>query len=205
MANTTYLNYHFEHLPPALWGARLLLPSVIVATAFLLKVPPTQSATPASLQIDFTESAPKDWFSVTNTSACQLDSFNVLFDLSNTYGRLIFDTTSSGAGVEVYQPFEVRGGEIQLTSGTEVLDGDNTLSITISNLAPDQTASFTIDVDDTKVQSELGQIRVSRAEISGALIKVSNIQTAGQTAIGKNYSGSIDNSGSLSLQIFHCK
>lgn len=57
---------------------------------------------------------------------------------------------------------------------------------------------------DTRVQSELGQIRVSRAEISGAVIQVSEVQAAGQHTSDKSYSGSIDSGGSVFLQIDNC-
>ena len=37
-------------------------------------------------------------------------------DLTQSEGRLIFDTTATGAGVEVFQPFEVTHGNIALVS-----------------------------------------------------------------------------------------
>lgn len=94
-------------------------------------------------------------------------------DLSGTLGKLIFDTTSAGEGVEVFQPFETRNGEIQLTSAESVLDGENQLSVMVTNLAPGQSVSFTIDVDDTLADSELGNIRVSDSEMTGGTVSLS--------------------------------
>lgn len=200
MTELPIFSISFKHRPIARFFTMPLCAAMGLATVLLAGQ--LHAAEAASLRIDFVESAPKDRFSITNTGNSQLDSFDWLVDLSSTYGKLIFDTTASGQGVEVYQPFEVRSGEIQLTSGTRVLDGDTTLSVTITNLAPGQTASFTIDVDDTRVQSELGQIRVSGAEISGALVRISNIQQVGQLpGSKKEVLASIDNSGSVSVTI----
>lgn len=74
----------------------------------------------ANLQVKFVESAPKDWFAVTNLTNCDLKNVRMSIELSNSAGKLIFDTTASGAGVEVFQPFEVRSGEIALTSSDRV-------------------------------------------------------------------------------------
>jgi len=90
----------------------------------------------------------------------------VEIDLSDSAGRLIFDTTASGAGVEVFQPFEVTSGELQLQQTDRINDGEQSLSVIIKRLSPNASASFTIDVDDTLPESELGRIRVSGAEIA---------------------------------------
>ncbi len=126
----------------------------------------------ASMAVKFVESAPKDWFSFTNNSDCGLMDIKVTVDLSNSVGQLIFDTTGSGAGVEVYQPFEIREGRISLNAGNNVVDGDRMLTLNIEVLNPGDTASFTIDVDDTLPRSELGQTRVSSSEIAQARVSV---------------------------------
>ncbi len=127
----------------------------------------------ANLRIKFVESAPKDWFALTNMTDCEFNNVQMSIDLSNSAGKLIFDTTASGAGVEVFQPFEVRSGDVALTSSDEVVDGDRTLAVLISSLKPGETASFTIDVDDTATNSELGMIRVSGSEITGSEVAIS--------------------------------
>jgi hypothetical protein len=84
---------------------------------------------------------------------------------------LIFDTTAAGAGVEVFQPFNVSEGDIELLSG-DVVDGNSELTLRIAELVPGARASFTIDVDDTLTESELGMIRVTASEIAGATVSL---------------------------------
>ncbi|MEM7188052.1 MAG: aggregation factor core [Pseudomonadota bacterium] len=129
------------------------------------------TAAAADVAVRFIEGAPKDRFEIANTAGCSLQALQVEIDLADTAGKLIFDTTGSGAGVEVFQPFEVREGPLELMSGT-VEDGDNKLVLSLPALKPGQKASFTIDVDDTLVQSDLGQIRVSGGEMSGARVAI---------------------------------
>lgn len=150
----------------------------------------------AQLNVKFVESAPKDLFAVTNTSNCAVESMSMDIDLSGSAGKLIFDTTATGAGVEVFQPFEPRSGNIELTSSGKVNDGDKRLSVLISDLKPGETASFTIDVDDTLTNSELGMIRVSRSEISGSGIQI--------TVNGEMVSGELNNKGELRLDSGFC-
>ena len=85
---------------------------------------------------------------------------------------LIFDTSAAGAGVEVFQPFEVEQGDIVQLAADSVNDGDVALALRVVSLAPGDTASFTIDVDDTLPRGELGQIRVTDSEISGAIASI---------------------------------
>ena len=141
---------------------------ILIFTAFYS----ASSIAYAGMTVKFVESAPKDWFSITNNSDCGLMDIKVTVDLSNSVGQLIFDTTGSGAGVEVFQPFEVREGSITLDSGYDVVDGDRMLMLNIGVLNPGDTASFTIDVDDTRPRSELGQTRVSSSEIDQARVSV---------------------------------
>jgi hypothetical protein len=145
----------------------------------------------ANVEVTFVESAPKDRFILHNTSQCALN------DLSNSVGRLIFDTTATGAGVEVFQPFEVKKGNLKLISASEVKDGDSTLSLSIENIAANDSVSFTIDVDDTLTQSELGNIRVSGSEISNALIKIT---TKGQQTSAAMF----DNKGKALVSLPSC-
>ncbi|MBT8435549.1 MAG: aggregation factor core [Gammaproteobacteria bacterium] len=127
----------------------------------------------ANIEVDFVESAPKDLFKVRNTGACTLQELILTIDLRQSDGRLIFDTTASGAGVDVFQPFEAREGGIELLSSDRVSDGDADLSLKIDRLPPGRSASFTIDVDDTLPNSELGKTRVAGSEINNGLVKLS--------------------------------
>lgn len=126
----------------------------------------------ANVQIDFIESAPKDSFVVRNISSCVLNDFVVDIDLNGTAGKLIFDTTATGAGVEVFQPFEIVEGEINLISSNSVKDGDKKLSIAVASLAPNKSVRFTIDVDDTLSNSALGNIRVTNSEMENGTVNL---------------------------------
>jgi len=122
---------------------------------------------PAVAQIDviFDEGAPKDRFIVTNASACAMPEGELTIDLNGSAGGLVFDVTGAGAGVEVFQPFEVVAGAAELSAVPTVVDGDRAVTLGISSLAPGASIAFTIDVDDT-----IGTraITVSNSEISGA-------------------------------------
>lgn len=146
----------------------------------------------ADLDIRFIEGAPKDTFVIANASSCTLDAFTVEFDLSLSAGKLIFDTTAVGAGVEVFQPFEVRSGDIQLASGQKVDDGKEQLTIAVASLKPQESVSFTIDVDDRLSNSDLGQIRVSDAEIAGAVARIRVNNTSIEGVFNNRSRSSID-------------
>ena len=127
----------------------------------------------ANVEVVFKESAPKDSFILNNESLCNFQDVLVKIDLSQSTGRLIFDTTASGAGVEVFQPFEISQGKMVLTSANDVNDGDTALSVRIDSIMAGEAVSFTIDVDDTLPKSELGNIRVSGSEIAGGTVTLS--------------------------------
>lgn len=129
----------------------------------------------ANLEVRFTESAPKDIFTVKNLGKCDLKEVLLEIDLTESAGQLIFDTTATGAGVEVFQPFEVRQGKMTLTSADNVQDGDTALALRIDQIAAGATVSFTIDVDDTLAKGELGNIRVSGSEIQGGSVRITSV------------------------------
>ncbi|MEM7525143.1 MAG: aggregation factor core, partial [Pseudomonadota bacterium] len=58
------------------------------------------SAAIADVTISFEESAPKDRFVLSHDGACSLGPLDVVIDLGGSAGRLIFDPTATGAGVE---------------------------------------------------------------------------------------------------------
>lgn len=153
----------------------------------------TQSAQ-ANIEVKFLEGAPKDKFVIKNTGNCQLQNLLVEIDLSQSAGKLIFDTTATGAGVEVFQPFEVTEGDIKLANQTTIKDGDSKLTLNISKLSSGKSASFTIDVDDTLPISELGKIRVAGSEINNGIVKVtSNSQKLADGVFGTNSKATILN------------
>ena len=60
----------------------------------------------ADITVRFDEGAPKDRFSITNQGACPLGEVAVTLDLGASAAGLIFDVTSLGAGVSVFQPLK---------------------------------------------------------------------------------------------------
>ena len=133
----------------------------------------------AEMQFSFVESAPKDSFRIINNAACATGAVEVIIDLSTSAGNLVFDTTDTGAGVEVYQPFELVTGAEHVLSATPISDGDSMVHINLSSLSPGDEVVFTIDVDDQLASGELGQTRIAGSEIAGASATViSNAQGA---------------------------
>ncbi len=131
------------------------------------------TAAQAELQLTFKEGAPKDRFSIVNVGDCALGASVMEIDLAGSAAGLIFDTTGRGAGVDVFQPFEVVRGAAHLAETSRPLDGDTVVRLVLKELAPGDEIAFTIDVDDTLQRSDLGQIRVSGAEIEGASVRLS--------------------------------
>lgn len=125
----------------------------------------------ADLRVTFDEGAPKDRFYVENASACAITGSSILIDLSTSAAGLIFDVTDQGAGVEVFQPFELIEGEASLASVPSVTDGEARVTLDVASLASGASIVFSIDVDDT-----LGQraITVSGSEIEGARVALSH-------------------------------
>ena len=121
----------------------------------------------ADLSVRFIEGAPKDTFIIENTGKCALDNVVVDIDLASSDGKLFFDTTAAGAGVEVFQPFEVRSGQFTVANQS-ISDGNDAISLNVAQLAVGGNISFTIDVDDQLSNGDWGQIRISGSEINGA-------------------------------------
>lgn len=137
----------------------------------------TATAAQADLRVSFDEGAPKDRFRIENTGACMISQSSILLDLSTSSAGLIFDVTARGAGVDVFQPFEIVEGAGALAALPTVLDGQSQIRLDVTRLAPGETIAFTIDVDDTIGQRE---ITVSNAEIEDAT--VSHLTGSGSTS-----------------------
>lgn len=118
----------------------------------------------------FTESAPRDRFEIRNDSSSGQSIQRLTLDLSSSAGRLIFDTTAGGTGVDVFQPFRVESGEAKLQASLVIQDGSDRLTLDFTRFEPGQRFAFSIDVDDRLPASELGQTRVSGREMEGALM-----------------------------------
>ncbi|MEO1563461.1 MAG: aggregation factor core [Pseudomonadota bacterium] len=118
----------------------------------------------AGLEVRFLEGAPKDRIVVANVGSCAVENASLEIDFSKSEGRLIFDTTSEGAGVEVFQPVEVVHGAEALSETPAVEDGETTLTLAISSLAPEARIILTMDIDDTIGERE---ITVTEGEFAG--------------------------------------
>lgn len=124
----------------------------------------------ADLNVRFIEGAPKDRFEIISTADCLNGPVRVEINLALSAGALIFDVTEQGGGVEVFQPFELVAGGDLVSGSSDVKDGDQSLTLTLSQLPKDMPVRFTIDVDDTTSNR---QITVNGSEIEGAEVRMS--------------------------------
>jgi nitrous oxidase accessory protein NosD len=146
----------------------------LITTAALALAAQTAAA---DIAVQFTESAPKDRFVIQNIGTCATGEATITLVLNGSAGGLIFDVTERGAGVEVFQPFDLVSGAEALTGLPVVEDGDSALVLNVAELAPGAQIVFTIDVDDT---ASARGIMVSGAEISGATV---NVSRSGETRL----------------------
>ncbi len=121
------------------------------------------------VQVRFYEGSPKDRFTITNLDGCALGPTAITIDLAGSSYGLIFDVTGRGAGVEVFQPFDMSADRDSLKAMPEISDGDTEVTLELLDLAAGASLSFTIDVDDTVNNRE---ITVSNTEIAGASVLV---------------------------------
>jgi len=141
------------------------------------------SSLSADVQVRFDEGAPKDRFTISNLDGCSLGAAAITIDLRGSAYGLIFDVTGRGAGVEVFQPFELSEGSENLKATPVVLDGDNQLTLDLHDLAAGASLSFTIDVDDTANNRE---ITVSGSEIAEAGVIVRTQVSSSTASFGED-------------------
>lgn len=127
----------------------------------------TASQSHADIQLEFFEGAPKDTFVLTNEGSCLINNALVKIDLSGAKAGLIFDVTAKGSGVEVFQPFKITSGSELFSTLPAISDGDQSISLDLKSFGPDETVTFTIDVDDTGGERE---ITVSESEFEGVSV-----------------------------------
>jgi hypothetical protein len=153
----------------------------MLRSAFVLGL--LASTAQADITVTFSEGAPKDRFTISTDTDCDLGPLTVRIDLGTSAAGLIFDTTSKGAGVEVFQPLELVSGAAQIFDISPVNDGDSAVELRLKSLSASQPVAFTVDVDDTIGQRE---ITVSRSEIAGAQVTVTANAPEATAIFGQN-------------------
>lgn len=148
------------------------------------------SACSENIKISFAEGAPVDKFIIKN-NAPNFQIAELEIDLSNSKGRLIFDTVPGGKGIEVFQPFKTVSGQAKVINANAVKDGTDRVALEFEQFANGQDYTFSIDVDDQLTSSELGQIRVTGGEMESAqanfvLTNASGEETKTSASFGKN-------------------
>lgn len=138
----------------------------LVAPAVLACLAPAFAQ--ADISVTFIEGAPKDRFVIANTGTCDLPAGVLQIDVSDAVGGLIFDVTGDGAGVEVFQPFELASGGAVLTALPQVVDGDQRIDLPLGPFPAQAEISFTIDMDDT---AGTRGITVNGSELAGAVVR----------------------------------
>lgn len=134
----------------------------------LLIVAALAFATPVAAQglfVQFADGAPKDSLTFRN-DGCPLSAATIVIDLRETPAGLIFDVTSAGAGVEVFQPVEATAGEVSISP---VADGGQVLHLFVPNFPAGDTIRLTADLDDT---TSSRQITVNGSEMIGATVSI---------------------------------
>lgn len=129
----------------------------------------------ADLEVWFIAGAPKDPFSISIDGACALHAASFTIDLVTAPAGLLFDVTDQGAGVHVFQPFELTAGRDLVLDPPLVKDGDKAVTLRVARLVSGQSVGFTIDVDDT---GDSRPTMISGAEIAGATVIVESSQGA---------------------------
>lgn len=150
----------------------------------------------ADIEMRFIEGAPKDRFEFVNAAPCATGPVRLEIDMSDSVGGLYFDTSSAGAGIEVFQPFQIVSGGALIKDTVQVSDGETSLAINLRDFPAGAQLAFTIDVDDTLRHGSLGQTQVARSEIAGTSVKV--------ISAGENALGVIDNTASARVPIATC-
>lgn len=123
----------------------------------------------SDVTVSFVEGAPKDRFVIANKGGCPFGKLSIEINMAGSSAGLVFDVSSTGAGVEVFQPFELTSGGGSVAGQPIVRDGDQKLELQLSQFLPQEEIIFTIDVDDTVSKR---QTTVSNSEIVGAEVTV---------------------------------
>jgi hypothetical protein len=151
------------------------------------------TATSADITVTFRDGAPKDRFTITQNAPCPTGPGTLTIDLGTAPVGLIFDTTGTGAGVQVFQPFAWVSAPGETPTIPKVGDGDTALTLDLPNLEPQAQLVFTIDIDDT---GSSRQSVVSGSEVAGAQVTL--------TVGGQSITGRFDATGTATIAASFC-
>lgn len=140
------------------------------------------SAAQADVSARFIEGAPTDRFEFTATSSCIEGPATLVLDLTGSAGKLIFDVTASGRGVEVFQPLTLTSGGGLVSQMSNIEDGGRQLALTLNAWPQGAPVAFTLDLDDTLGGRE---ITVSGAEIAGATLSFTQAERTSRARFDK--------------------
>lgn len=141
------------------------------------------------VEISFYEDSDGDLFEITNKSQENWRVASLVLTLTDSRGRLVFDTADGGPGASMYQPFSADGRHVGFLGASPVNDGDEVLALRFSDFGPGATFTFVVDVDDRLVDSPFGQATVSDAEIEGASGEARMVKPDGEEARAKGAFG----------------
>ncbi len=151
----------------------------------------------ADIAVQFTESAPKDRFVITNRTACDIATGAVAIDLSSSASGLIFDTDPSGPGENVAQPFEIARAQDVEVSIAAIPDGATAAEIQVRDFKPGGELAVTVDVDDSIRSGPRGVQMIAGSEIAGA--RVAFVSSAGTA-----YAATFDSKGAALIALTGC-
>lgn len=178
------MNRQFHTFPLLLlsgpqWARRLLvalaIPALATSTLARAETAACVAGSEARVQVAavFTEGAPTDKLDIRNQSVADWRIERVVWNLEPSRGRLIFDVTDAGAGVQVFQPLRVLTAAsplMQWRALPRVNDGEQRLELRFDAFAPGETFSIAMDLDD---QIGARETIVSGSEIEAAVLQVS--------------------------------
>lgn len=149
---------------------RPCLTGPIAALALATALPVPFAVAGSELTVSFQEAAPKDVIVIRNATGCPLPGFELRIDLRPSAGRLLFDTTPGGAGIDLAQPFEIVEGGAMVEAFADLTDGDRIARIRFRRMDVGGQVTVNLDLDDTLPEGPLGPTLVTPEEIAGAAV-----------------------------------
>ena len=165
------------------------------------------TAARADIAVRFTEAAPKDSFTVTNGTGCDIAAGSITIDLGPAPAGLLFDTDPAGPGENVAQPLELARAENARATFAAVPDGATTAEIRIRDFRPGGEIEVTVDVDDSAPSGPRGVQMIDGSEMAGARVTfASGSDAAGADAKGAGIeaAATFDGNGEARIALAGC-